>query len=162
GAARNPMRMDDHRCAISEGAGVPASVPAERVFACRDAAHVARSRFSRGTDLGHAVRRALPPRILAPDHTGAPPHAFSAFNSAIGPLQSASGLPRRPNGLAIRQRNELHFVARHDIETRGLPVSLCLLDAVLARGHEIPPDVTWPFERGTADNGDMALRHGFH
>src|ERR1700681_2075546 len=43
---------------------------------------------------------------------------------------------------SLRQRNELRLVARHRVEAGELPVGLGLLDALLARRHEIPPDMT--------------------
>ena len=41
----------------------------------------------------------------------------------------------------LRKRNKLG-VSGDSIESRHLPVSLGLLDAILSRGHEIPPDMT--------------------
>src|SRR5277367_6059370 len=45
---------------------------------------------------------------------------------------------RRPS---LRQRDELRLPGNR-IETAGLPVLFGLFDPLLARGHEVPPDVT--------------------
>src|SRR5438067_1794272 len=58
---------------------------------------------------------------------------------------------------SLRQRNELALVARHDVEAALLPFGLGLLDALLARGDEIPPDVTRPVHRGAADEDDARV-----
>ena len=63
----------------------------------------------------------------------------------------------------LRQRDELALVAGHGVEAAGLPVGLGLLDAVLARGDEIPPDVARAVHRGAADQHDAGVgrrRHG--
>src|SRR6266516_7811854 len=52
--------------------------------------------------------------------------------------------------LAFRQRDELGF-ARHRRESSGLPVFLGLLDPLLARGHEIPPDIARAFQCRAAE-----------
>src|SRR5690349_13340240 len=55
----------------------------------------------------------------------------------VAPI-AGSGISHRAR-LRLRQRDELD-VAGHAVEPGRLPVGLRLLDAVPARGHEIPPD----------------------
>src|ERR1700687_72510 len=58
---------------------------------------------------------------------------------------------------SVRQWNELGGIARHDIETPGLPVRLGGFDAFLARGDEIPPDVARPIHGGAADHDEVGV-----
>src|SRR5262245_65989496 len=51
---------------------------------------------------------------------------------------------------SLRQGNELLIVAGDGIEAGELPVGLGLLDALLARGDEVPPDVARPVHRWAA------------
>src|ERR1700680_1741973 len=58
--------------------------------------------------------------------------------------------PRRGFSLAFRQRNELGFTGNRR-ESSRLPIFLGLLDALPARGHEIPPDIAWAFQCRAAE-----------
>src|SRR5256885_16931878 len=61
----------------------------------------------------------------------------------------------------LRQRDELELIARHAGEFAFTPFVLGLLDALLARGNEIPPDMTRTVERCATDHRDAArLRRG--
>src|SRR5580658_1416348 len=63
---------------------------------------------------------------------------------------------------SLRQRDELGF-ARHRLEPTGFPIGLGLLDALLARGDEVPPDVARTIHGGAADHRDPRghrRRHG--
>src|SRR3569832_2769914 len=64
--------------------------------------------------------------------------------------------------LFLGQRDELQFVARHLAEMAGLPVGLRLLDPVLPRRHEIPPEVPWPVHRRAAEDDEMRVGRGRH
>src|SRR5262245_27516257 len=64
------------------------------------------------------------------------------------------------HSLLIRQRDELDFVARHFAEMAGFPFGLRLLDAFLARGHKIPPDMTWSVHTRAAEDDKMCIGHG--
>src|SRR3954466_5807830 len=65
-------------------------------------------------------------------------------------------LAARRIGTIFRQRDELDLVAWHTLEAAFLPLVLGLLDALLARRDEIPPDVTRTVERCAADHRDAA------
>src|SRR5262249_60996465 len=52
---------------------------------------------------------------------------------------------------SFRQRDELGVVAGHGVEAGELPVGLGLIDALLARGDEIPPDVARTVHGGAAE-----------
>src|SRR5271170_3926790 len=54
---------------------------------------------------------------------------------------------RRPS---LRQRDELRLPGNR-IETAGLPVLFGLFDPLLARGHEVPPDVTGSLRPGATE-----------
>src|SRR5882757_5191108 len=62
----------------------------------------------------------------------------------------------------LRQWNELGLVAGNDVEAALLPFGLGLLDPLLARRHEIPPDVARALHRGSADQNDARLAAGRH
>jgi hypothetical protein len=51
----------------------------------------------------------------------------------------------------FRQRDEL-ALARHRVEAARFPIRLGLLDALLARGDEVPPDVARAIHGGPADH----------
>ena len=53
--------------------------------------------------------------------------------------------------------DEFDLVARHLLEVPGGPFGLGLLDAVLPRRHEIPPDVPRAVHRGAAEDGQMRV-----
>src|SRR5215831_18245470 len=59
--------------------------------------------------------------------------------------------------MSLRQRNELDLVAGDDVEAALLPFGLGLLDPLLARRHEIPPDVARALERSPSDQHDACL-----
>src|SRR5580704_2460611 len=63
---------------------------------------------------------------------------------------------------AVRQRNELRAVAGHDSEAAGFPIGLGGLDAVFARGYEIPPNMAGSIHRGTADQDEMSIFERLH
>jgi hypothetical protein len=76
-----------------------------------------------------------------------------------------AGTARAPDGptancVTYPAGDELDFVARHLVEMAGFPVRLGLLDALLARGNEIPPDVTRPIHRRAAEDDEMGVGHG--
>src|SRR5437588_9339223 len=56
----------------------------------------------------------------------------------------------------LRQRDELDLVARHAGEFSFAPFVLGLLDALLARGNEVPPDMAGAVERCATDHRDAA------
>src|SRR6266849_6395126 len=64
-------------------------------------------------------------------------------------LRNANGRERGWGG-SLRQRNEFVFI-RNVREAARLPVLLGLLDSLLARGDEIPPDMAWAFQRIAAE-----------
>src|SRR5262245_9552482 len=64
------------------------------------------------------------------------------------------------HSLLIRQWDELDFIARHFAEMAGFPFGLRQLDAFLTRRHEVPPDMTWPIHRRTAEDDKMRILHG--
>src|SRR6186713_1892691 len=57
--------------------------------------------------------------------------------------------------LSFRQGDEFFLVARHNVETPGLPLVLGLLDALLRGRHEIPPDITLGAERSSTEQHHM-------
>src|SRR5882762_11075407 len=59
--------------------------------------------------------------------------------------------PCRARRRLFRQRNEL-ALARHGVEAARFPIRLGLLDALLARGDEVPPDVAWAVHGGPANH----------
>src|SRR5215472_8897989 len=65
-----------------------------------------------------------------------------------------------PRNLRLRQRNELDFVARHLAEVAGRPFGFGLLDPILARRNEVPPDMPWPVHGGATQNHHMRVGHG--
>src|SRR6202011_3135182 len=69
---------------------------------------------------------------------------------------------RNWNLSAVRQRNELLAVAGHDSEAAGFPIGLGGLDAVFARGYEIPPNMAGSIHRGTADQDEMSIFERLH
>src|SRR5262249_41229761 len=58
---------------------------------------------------------------------------------------------------SLGQWNELLIVARHGIEAGELPIGLGLLDALLARGDEVPPDVARPVHRCAAEQHEARI-----
>src|SRR4051794_32032640 len=57
---------------------------------------------------------------------------------------------RLPRDSSLRQRNEL-VLLRNLGKTAGFPVLFGLLDALLAGGNEIPPDMARALQRVTAE-----------
>src|SRR6187397_176435 len=62
-------------------------------------------------------------------------------------------------GSVFGQRDEFCF-ARHPTEAICFPISLGLLDALLAGGHEIPPDVAGTIDARAAQEHHASLRDG--
>src|SRR5665213_1616307 len=86
------------------------------------------------------------------------PTTPSTFITSSKTLPNSS--PRR-RGWSLRQRNRLSF-PRHRHESSGAPIGLRLLDALLGRRDEIPPDVARPIEPCAANQQQARRRGGRH
>src|SRR5438270_143494 len=80
----------------------------------------------------------------------------------IAVLDCARASSSRPRRALLGQWDELSLVAGNDVEAALFPFGLGLLDPLLARRHEIPPDVARAFHRGSADQNDACLAAGRH
>src|SRR3974390_3743922 len=60
----------------------------------------------------------------------------------------------------LRQRDEFNLVAWHLAEVASFPFRLSLLDAFLARGDEVPPDVARAIHRRAAEDDEMRVGRG--
>ncbi|ENN89042.1 hypothetical protein RHSP_01992 [Rhizobium freirei PRF 81] len=69
------------------------------------------------------------------------------------PEHETCGIVMNPS--AFRQGDEFFLVARHDVEAACAPFFLGLFDALLGRGHEIPPDIALRIERRTSKKHEM-------
>src|SRR4051794_29236621 len=67
---------------------------------------------------------------------------------------------RRGDGL-LRQRNELMFVGNMG-KTAGFPILFGLLDAFLAGGDEIPPDMPRAFQRVATEKHHPCRQSSLH
>src|SRR5262249_60839954 len=60
---------------------------------------------------------------------------------------------------SLRQRDELLVVTGHGVEAGGLPVRFGLLDALLARRDEVPPDVARPVHGRAAEEHEPRIAY---
>src|SRR5262245_41388415 len=75
-------------------------------------------------------------------------------------VQTGSG-EDRPASLTLGQGDK-PGIPRNHLEPGRFPVGLRRLDAVLAGGNEVPPDIAWTVHGGAPEHHKMRLGHGLY
>ena len=115
----------------------------------------------RGTLHGPSAARIPLARSLRSRPLPASGERWSPRHSRTCPARSATRHAARSCNHSGSGMNSL-LVARHDVEAARLPVGLGLLDALLARGDEVPPDVARAVHGGAADEHDARVARRRH
>src|SRR5215472_16345471 len=91
----------------------------------------------------------------------APPPRADEQQSCSPPISASVDARARQSGNrnlgSLGEWNEFGGVAGHHGKATGLPIRLGCLDAVLARRHEIPPDMARSIHGGAADQDKMRI-----